>query len=257
MTSKSITKQLQQLGLTEQESAVYLHCLSTPKQTPTKIAEYTKINRGVVYKIVSALKDKGFLYEKVTKRKRFIFAYSPDVSTQTVQKELQSNTKQLVDLIPKIESQLQELSANQPKSTAKSDISILTGVAGMKQFVQHAMDLREDMYWIGPSEVFSNMMSREDMFQQFSAKRMEQGTLSRAMSDNKLVGDSLFYGGPETFRQMKVLDFPSKTNAIIAVAGNSLAFIKYDGGKPEALVVQDELYANILKFALELVWKSL
>ena len=241
--------------MSKQEADVYIHCINIPRQTPTKISVHTKINRSTIYKLISTLKEKGFLYERVIKSKNLIYANSPHKALNFIKDTKQLQLNKLEKLIPSIEN---EISKNIGKSynDTQTNVSIFTGQAGIAEAIRTKIDLNNDIYWLGPSKVFFKMLSEKDMFQNFSAKRMDTTSLSRAMSDEDFKSNTLFSTGPKSFRQLKVLEFPESITTMVGVSGNTIILIKTSGSKPEAVVIQESTYAEILRFALSLVWNS-
>ncbi len=98
-------KELQDLGLNDKESAVYLALLSVDNDSVVDLSKKTNINRTTIYPILESLMNKGLVSEvKVDKKVRFA-AESPERLLTFVDKQklmFEERSERVKDLIPKL-----------------------------------------------------------------------------------------------------------------------------------------------------------
>lgn len=117
---------LQQLGLTDGESRVYIALLKLGSSTVGPIAKESKAAYSKIYEVLNRLAEKGLVSHIVKDKTRYYQALEPARLIEyldTKEKELQENKKQLKDLLP----QLNSLSNSKTKQTAE----IFTGKKGL------------------------------------------------------------------------------------------------------------------------------
>jgi len=257
-TNNDLQQKLQKIGLSKQEAVVYLVCLRNPKMTPSKLANITNIKRTSLYPILQELLDKNLIYKKTFTKKKFIFAHPPRDAMQSIIKQTQKKADDITT-IAKILTKKLESKIEQPILNTNTGALFLSGKPGVRELVKIVLNEKQDIYWLGPSKMFTDLDESQqiELFQRLSVKRMENGTTAYAMTDNKFKTNSLFYGGSEKFRQLRTIVLPETLDSLLIVTGNLCGFIKSTGSKSKVTLFRDAEYSNLLRFTLELVWKSL
>ena len=74
-------KELQQIGLTEYESKIYLTLVKEGSLTGREISQRSSVPQGKAYEVLKSLISKGFVSEKEGTLKQFS-AISPDVAVK-------------------------------------------------------------------------------------------------------------------------------------------------------------------------------
>lgn len=100
-------KFLQEIGLSEKESQVYLALLQVDSGSIHDIATKTKINRTTVYPVLESLSKKGLVSETSEGKKTFYQAAPPERIETLVERQrvvLEENAARLKDIIPQIKS---------------------------------------------------------------------------------------------------------------------------------------------------------
>jgi sugar-specific transcriptional regulator TrmB len=137
----SITKTLLSLGLTSNESALYLAGLELASCTPQSLATLTHIKRPTVYHALDTLKEKGLVTEhKEGGKTHFIMAHPENVRQLVDLKraELDSQTTELDTIIPFL--------ANLRGDSEKTEVVHQYGLAGAK-LVMDAAFRSKSKHW--------------------------------------------------------------------------------------------------------------
>jgi sugar-specific transcriptional regulator TrmB len=102
-----LEKYLQEIGLSDKESAIYLALLATDNSSVIDLAEKTKIKRPTVYVILESLAKKGLVSETTVGKKTHYQAEPPERLETFVERQkvvLEERSKRLKDIIPQIKS---------------------------------------------------------------------------------------------------------------------------------------------------------
>ncbi len=100
-------KYLQEIGLNDKESIVYLSLLSVEHASVLDLANKTKIKRPTVYVVLESLLQKGLVSETTVGKKTHYQAEPPERLETFVEKRkiaLEESQKTLKDIIPQIKS---------------------------------------------------------------------------------------------------------------------------------------------------------
>jgi len=114
------TKILEEVGLTPNESKVYLSLIELGSSSATQIIQKTGLHRAVVYDLLERLIEKGLAGHAIKARKRFFEATNPE----RLKEILQEKEQKLSEILPR----LMELS----KFQTKLEVKIYKGKEGIK-----------------------------------------------------------------------------------------------------------------------------
>jgi sugar-specific transcriptional regulator TrmB len=114
------TKILEEIGLTQNESKVYLSLIELGSSSATQIIQKTGLHRAVVYDLLERLIEKGLVGHAIKARKKFFEATNPE----RLKEILQEREQKLSEILPR----LMELS----KFQTKLEVKIYKGKEGIK-----------------------------------------------------------------------------------------------------------------------------
>lgn len=100
-----LEKYLQEIGLNEKESAIYLALLQVDSASVVSLADKTKIKRPTVYVVLETLAKKGLVSEVEIGNKTHFAAEAPERLETYVERQkiiLEEHTKRLHDIIPQL-----------------------------------------------------------------------------------------------------------------------------------------------------------
>ena len=106
-----IQKQLQEIGLNQNESEVYVSILQNGKCLPSRVAKETKINRTTVYSIIKKLSKMDMVIEDESSP--YVHANEPKSLLYLLQKEKEELDKKAI-LIESLVKNLEILFARYP-----------------------------------------------------------------------------------------------------------------------------------------------
>ena len=106
-----LEKFLQEIGLSEKESTIYLHLLKVDSDSIANIAKTTNVNRTTVYPILDQLAQKGFVEEIVENEKSLYRAHAPDRIESFLQEQkikIEEQVHIATDMIPQLKGIMRE-----------------------------------------------------------------------------------------------------------------------------------------------------
>ncbi|MFH1072433.1 MAG: helix-turn-helix domain-containing protein [Nanoarchaeota archaeon] len=129
------TEKLEQIGLNEKESKVYIELLQAGDSLVSAISEKTKINRSLLYTILSNLANKGIVTYIIKNNVRYYRAAEPN--------KILSMLKEKEKIFESILPDLIEL--HKPR-TKKPIIEILEGKEGIKTILHDVLRLKQEWF---------------------------------------------------------------------------------------------------------------
>ena len=128
-------EKLKQIGLNEKESLVYIELLQAGDSLVSGISEKTKINRSLLYTILTDLANKGIVTYIIKNNVRYYRAAEPD--------KILSMLKEKEKIF---ESILPELTKLHKPRTKKPIIEILEGKEGIKTILNDLLRLKQEWF---------------------------------------------------------------------------------------------------------------
>ncbi|MFH1211729.1 MAG: helix-turn-helix domain-containing protein [Candidatus Woesearchaeota archaeon] len=128
-------EKLKQIGLNEKESSVYIELLQAGDSLVSELSEKTKINRSLLYTILTDLANKGIVTYIIKNNVRYYRAAEPN--------KILSMLKEKEKIFESILPELIEL--HKPR-TKKPIIEILEGKEGIKTILNDLLRLKEEWF---------------------------------------------------------------------------------------------------------------
>ncbi len=173
-------KELQDLGLNDKESAVYLALLSVDNDSVVDLSKKTKINRTTIYPVLESLMGKGLVSEvKVDKKIRFA-AESPERLSTFVDKQklmFEERSERVKDLIPKLRT-VQRESGERPV------VKIYEGKEGALSAAIRSFENDSDdgfSYAIYSKDLLDDMFANSDIENVFKIRKDVKKLKSKAI----------------------------------------------------------------------------
>jgi sugar-specific transcriptional regulator TrmB len=131
---------LKEIGLTEDESKVYLALLKLGSNLASKISEETKLNRSFVYQILDKLIEKGFVGYVIKENRRYYSPINPNKLLHLL-KEREERLKSILPALIKFSEPLEK----------KSSVEILEGKEGIKTILKDIIKVKKEWLAFGSS----------------------------------------------------------------------------------------------------------
>lgn len=190
------TSLLQQIGLTEGETKVYLALLDLGSSSTGKIIKQSKVHASKVYPILDRLVDKG-LVSFIKQGKKTIYTANPPT---TILSYLDKKENEILDLKKSAQELVAELSAK--AMVQASEATVFIGIKGLRtasEKMYYKMRRGDTLYYLGipayqPKE-------QHIYWQREHAQRVEHGVkvklLFNSDTDSAILANRNSYTGSE------------------------------------------------------------
>ncbi|MBU0707848.1 hypothetical protein KKG41_05765 [Patescibacteria group bacterium] len=135
---KETEKTLRTIGLTKNESSLYLAILKLGRTNVSSITKATGIHRRNVYDSLSTLLDKGLIFQIVGEKEGYYGGVEPNKLLELIQ----SKEISLAKIMPELKEKYQ---AQKVRETAV----IYKGVEGFKDYLRDILKVGQDVYCLG------------------------------------------------------------------------------------------------------------
>ncbi len=165
----NVIEKLHALGLTTEESRLYLELLKTPS-THLKLAHATGINRTKIYRLASDLERRSLVSRRTDDRGTFLVAADPatlEVGVVNTEEIAQKQREALGQVLPVLESL---------KTGEASNFVVHTyeGTEGFKQMLWHELKAKDTQLIFG-SGTIEDLVSEGDWAEKHRAMTVEMG----------------------------------------------------------------------------------
>ena len=252
--SDMLTTTLQNLGLSEEETEIYLSLLNSSPQSAGQLGKTTKVKRTYVYRITDQLIQKG-LIKKSLKGKTTVFTpLSPD----NLLVQAQSQKQKTDEAITTLEALLPELRNKYKSVEDKPTISNFEGIEGIKKVYLDAIKEGQPLL-----AIVETSKVRQEIYEWLTNNYIHKRIAA------KIPVKSIVATGPKTklyttkdsqeLRESKTIDsdkFPIEDEVIIYA--DKVAIINHNKkSQPLAIIIDNKMIATTFRSWFETTWESI
>lgn len=241
---------LQQLGLSEQESSVYLALLELEAVSIRKVAEQTGINRGTTYEIMKRLVTQGLASVRVKGKREYYSAESPERIFDIIRdkrKDLLQVQHMAQQVIPSLLAQTARPEGRPVVRYYEDDEGV---VAILQDVLQTCRRLDNPKYYAYSSQPLRQYLYRS--FPKFTERRIAEGIAVKVIA----IGEG---GDPAPVSERKWLpEARSGISSYTLIYANKVAHISISSDyTPYGVVIEDAGTASMQKLLFEQLWATL
>lgn len=256
---ENLIKKLQKSGLSDKESSIYVTLLELGGAYPSKIAEYTGLNRSTVYMLLTQMSVKGIVNEIEKKNKQF---YQPESPTKLVRyaKSKMSIIQDEIESAQRILPDLEGLFS----IVDKPKITYFEGIQGVLDVYATHINVSkpyEMLAWANVREVED--LLPQNFFQDYIKTKNQKGISSRGIFPSNPIDKTFVERAYNNFREdilpnVRFIDeklFPYKSEITIYGEKN-VSIINLGKEKLTGVIIEDETIHGLMKMIFELSWTS-
>lgn len=153
---------LEEVGLSEKESKIYLALLQVDRDTIQDLAKRTGINRTTVYPVLESLQKKGLVSETQEGKKVSYMAEPPERLETFVERQrvlFEEKSKRLKDVIPQIKS-IQREQGERP--VVKYFEGRDGAISAYEEFYSFDPEAEEDGYFVFNKDLLATIFTTEE-----------------------------------------------------------------------------------------------
>lgn len=242
---------LAELGLTENERALYVLSLSFGPTTITKLARHLNVPRPNVYKIIEGLESAGLA--KFSERKRFLRTFVVEPPTR-IPELLQKKREQIALFGQRVTHAMPDLLALYSQGELPTSIKIIQGTEGyLKLFYQILDEEKKCVDFFGSVEEYLAFLPQADQ-DRWTKKRLAQQTRVRVIALRGPEATRLSGIATEQLREVRWLSDDTKFESAFQLFANKV--VVWQPRAPLALLIEDQYIVKMLRVMFEVIWRN-
>ncbi len=250
-----LKKKLEEVGISEKETKVYLASLEIGPSTVQKISQKANVKRATTYVVIENLIDLGLISTYIEGKKTFYVAEKPD----RILEILKEKEKRLKDKISQIKEILPELMALYTDYKGKPVVRYYEGIEGLKAVYEDFVDtLKKDgiIYTFLPLDDF-NESGIADKLKKRKKDRLKKRIRMKIIYTSK-NGRNLSYE-KESKKELKdnvfidFNEFPIRGG--MNIYGNKVFLIDYQG-KKGGVVIENKTLADFFRILFKKIYEN-
>jgi sugar-specific transcriptional regulator TrmB len=253
-------KKLERTGFTDKEALVYLALLELGGAFPSKIADYTGLNRTTVYKILLNLSIRGLVNEIEKKKKLFYQIERPDRFI----KYTESRVRQAEDSLEAARLILPEIKELHGQLGQKPTVTYYEGTAGIVAIYEDHLASKEPyemLAWADTSELRDFLPA--SFFDTYVRTKEKIGITTRGIvpdTNNDRSFNDIRYTGirKEIWPNMRFApskDFPM-TGEVVIYGKNKVSIVNLSKDNAVGTIIEDANIYKMMVAIFNLSWEA-
>lgn len=239
----NINNIIEQTGLNQKESVIYLATLELGIATASQITQKTGIHRTYFYDIIKGLVKKGFIKQSKKDKKTIFIAESPNKILEMQERKLNEFKK----IIP-------ELNAINNLTTKKPKVYYYNGQAGMEEINNDTIMGNESELVGFTTPRFINSHEKK-LSNEYIAKRKSAGKMVRVIGEMSNEIMEVKKRDDQELRETRILPVDLFHSEIEIIIGNDKVYIV--NYKDEfGMIIEDKEIAKVQKQIFEIIWNG-
>ena len=251
---------LQKTGFGEKEAKIYVALLELGGAYPSRIAEYSGLNRSTTYKILTDLSIRGLVNEIEKRNKYFYQIEKPEKITRFIEskkKRIEDEFDRTKELIPEIEGLFGMLKKH-PK------VTYYEGIEGVMSIYEDMLLEKKPYEMLAFSRVdeLESFFSKE-FFKRWVNTKVQKKITTRGigpdLKHNREYSGRLFENAPKEFwpdiRYVPENLFPYK-GEITLYGESKVSIVNFDRSQLNGIVIEDKNLHRAMRTIFELSWNS-
>jgi sugar-specific transcriptional regulator TrmB len=254
----SFINKLERVGFTDKEAVVYVSVLELGGAFPSRVAEYSGLNRSTTYKILLSLSIRGIINEIEKKNKIFYQIDKPE----KVLRYVENKTKQFEDSVEEIKKILPEIEGVYNAGQNRPKITYLNGVENILSVYNDMVSYKKPYEMLA----FSNANQLMDFLPvEFYSKYVKEkeriGIKTRGIIPKTEMAEKyseiVFKDIDKKYwPEIRCVDkemFPSPSEITI-YGENKVSIINYDKNQMTGVIIEDKAIHDMMRSVFELSW---
>lgn len=239
---ENIANILENLGLNEKQTKVYLACLELGSASVAELSEKSGVKRTSIYNFLEELIQKGLLSELHQGDNILLIAEDPKVLVEKAKHQLQN-----------IQTALPELLGMFNRPGNKPKVHFYQGIAGLKKVYEETLKSQEPIYAFTDYEKLMPLM--EEWMWNYAAERARRGIAFTAIAKEGGWARKALARSKEHKRQLKIIkdvNFDTEIN----IYENKVAILSFQ--RPySGVIIEDAAISQTLKSIWRMLWDRL
>ena len=234
------TKTLEEIGLTKNQSAVYISLLKLGSATAQQIMKESGLHRSRVYDSLEKLQQAGLASSVVKDYKQYFQAVKPEKLLEYIDEKKEA-IKQIIPELKQLEGMKKE----------EINASVYKGKEGLKTIHSEMLKEGKDIYVLGAKGlIFSEL---QYFVPNFERERIKKGMKWVCLWDRKEVMKEVI---KKPLSQGKVLPKGFESNGVANIFGNKVAIVLWKERYPTVFMIDNKDIADAFRKWFRLLMKA-
>lgn len=237
---------LTSLGLSKNESKIYISLLENGSATTSEIAKFSSIHRVNVYDSIRRLKEKGLIGESIRDGRRRYQAAPPETLKNIIrEKEI---------LLSRV---LPELELHNRLNAGKQEVQIFEGYDFIRNMFLHFLEIKEDVFALDVPVFAINHVGK--FFQEVIHKRRAEQKQKMYHIYNKDAMERIKFLNDLPYTEARCLDQEYEHNVATSICGDEVAIhVLYENNeqKPLTIMIKNKQIADAYRAHFFILWEK-
>lgn len=238
------------LGLSPEQSRIYLSLIETGPQSASVLAKSAKVQRTYIYNLTKDLEEKNLLRTKKEGKATLFVANSPDLLMSLAEAKKQE-ASQTITLLDDVLPEMKKLFAS---NQDRPIISYFDGIEGIKKIYTDTLNEGKPI-----SALLDDATSDIDLrswLRQYSLKRAMLNIHARVILSSGKAAEEYMMHNEKSLRDVRVVpkkQFPFQHE--INIYGDKVAILQYQQGESVlGIIIHHPIIAKSMLAWFELAW---
>lgn len=234
-------QELQEFGLTDKETKVYLALLRLGNASVQEVAKKAGTYRTYTYEILKSLQEKGLVFSVIKSRIQYFEIAKPE-RLLTI---LDEKKNIIHNLLPK----LNQLYGS---SSGSTQAQVYTGKEGLKTILNDFIKTGKEILAYGSCEMQVELLQYH--FMNYIQRRIDANIKIKVIAEHSDAADQIHTRDKQELREMRFLPKPMQFPTINYIYGNKVAMICLEQ-EPFGVVIENNEIVRTQKIIFNLLWK--
>lgn len=243
---ENLQKNLEKLGFSEKETAVYTALLRFKLATVIQLAKAADLKRTTVYHVLEELISKGLANKIIRNNTTYFFTEDPEINLNSFVEE----KKKVIQLL------IPELKNIFGATPFQPEIKMYRDSAGMKKLILESLDSKEKIIRYYISELNVEELVGEDFVADFVKKRVSLGIKGLSLRSFKYKPErekNLIHS--KELREVRFLPENIEIKPYISIYDDKIIIIPTKEEKTSFLIRSKE-FADAQKAIFDIIWNT-
>lgn len=239
-------KVLMDLGLSQNESKIYVSLLETGFASATKIADVSGIHRVNVYDSITKLKERGLVSEATFDGKKSYQA-SPPEALKNILKEKEIRLNQIIP----------ELELNNRLVKSQQSVQSYEGYDYIRNMFLHFLELKQDIFAIDAPKFAIDKVGK--FFQEVIHKRRAEQKQMMYHLYNRDAIERIKFLNTLPYTEARYLDQDNNNTATTFICGDEVAISimhEQEDQRPFTILIKNKQIADAYRAHFWIIWEK-
>lgn len=236
-----IRKTLEQFGLSEKETKVYLACLELGEAPIPDIAKKSNLPRTTVYGIMDSLVKNGLVGFLVRKKKKYFIAESPEKLLGIAQER----ARDIKEIIPRLKS-IYNIAGS------KTKIRFYEGKEGIRTILNDILNCKRHFLATTSIEDMNKLI--QDYFYDFIKKRIRNYLKVKLLTNCSPSALKLKKTDEKELRETRFVPTKYHFKTANFIYGDRMAILSL-GKNPMGIIIEDQSITETQRMYFEIAWQ--